>query len=564
MIRRTCILLLALTGSCSAAEQWLRISTPHFDLVTNETEKAGRDLIGYFEQVRGFFLKVTPVRIPDEFPVRLIAFKDKEQFAAYAPRVLTRAYFLGSPLGEYIVMADVTPESYGLAVHEYTHLIVRHSGLKIPVWLNEGWADVYSSMHAVKDGVAVGDLLPGRMRLLEGPWLDFATLTSVTAQSPIYNEGDRTGIFYGESWALVHMLFLSPEYKQNFPKFVNALNRGSTTAEACQAAYGKSSDDVFRDLRAYFARKKLYGTVFQTTLGKAETEPVIAPLTGFDAQLALADLQTALGRYDIAAREYDELGKLQPGRPDVMQSQGYLALLQKDVPLALASLRKAYEAGSQDPRMCVALAQMETGRQPPAKIIPILERAVKVKPDFTDALLQLGALRVADRQYEAGISALMSIQTIAPERAPAVFFALSYAYLQTGDLDRARQNIETAKKWARAPEDSQRLTQLSSLLEARAKLPVPPRPGEKLVTAEGLVQAVDCGSGGSRMHFQSGERSMVFVMPDPKAIEFTSGSGPTLQIPCGPQQKPFHVRLDYAPASVMEQGPAGVIRRLDY
>jgi tetratricopeptide (TPR) repeat protein len=371
-------------------------------------------------------------------------------------------------------------------------------------------------------------------------------------------------MFYGESWALTHMLFLSPEYKQNFPQFVTALHRGSTAAEACQVAFGKSAADVFRDLRTYFARKKLYGAVFQTTLGKAEAEPAIAPLTGFDARLALADLQAALGRYDVAAREYDALGKLGPERPEVMQSQGYLALLQKDVPLALASLRKAYEAGGQDPRLCVALAQMETGKQPPARIIPLLERALKVKPDYMEALLQLGGLRVADRQFEAGINTLMSIQNIAPERAPGVFYALAYAYLETGDLERARQNIETAKKWVRAPEESQRLQMLTNLLEARAKLPMPPRPGEKRLAAEGLVQGVECGAGGNRMRLQAGERSLVFVVPDPKAIEFTSRSGPTLQIHCGPQQKPFHVRIEYAPSSVMEQGSAGVIRRLDY
>jgi tetratricopeptide (TPR) repeat protein len=562
---RALLLLFSLPGICHAADAWLRMNSPHFELYTDESEKAGRGLIQYFEQVRGFFLKVSPVRLPEDFPVRLIAFRNQEEFGPYSPRALIAAYYIGHPTGDYIVMRDLSAESYKTAVHEYTHLIVRHSGLRIPIWLNEGWADVYSSLHSVKDGVAVGDLLPERMKLLEGAvWLDFETLTSVTAQSPIYNEGDRTGLFYGESWALVHMLFLAPDYKQNFPKFVTALHRGSTAAEACQVAYGKSAAEVFRDLRSYFDRKKLYGTVFQATLDKAETSPAVSPVAAFDARVVLADLQVALGRFDLAAREYEALDKLQPGRPETAQSLGYMALIKRELPQAAEYFRKAYAAGGNDPRMCVALAQLEVvNKQPPARIVPILERALQAKPDYQEALMQLGFLRVAARQFDGGISALMSVRNVTPDRAPAVFITLAYAYLETGDLERARQNAGTAKKWARTPEDTERLAQLTSFIDARAKMPSPPRAGERLQTAEGMVQAIECGRAGNRLRLQTGERSLDFLLPDPKAVEFTFAGGKSLQIHCGPQQ-PFRVTIEYAPVSVMEQGVTGVIRRLDY
>jgi tetratricopeptide (TPR) repeat protein len=560
------LLLLALAGSCSAADQWLRIATPHFELYTDDSDKSGRDLVQYFEQVRGFFLKVSPVRLPDDVAVRLIVFKNKEEFQPYSPRATAGAYYTGNLRAEYIVMQDMTPESYRNAVHEYTHFIVRHSGLRIPVWLNEGWADVYSSMHPVKGGVAVGDLLPERMKLLEGvPWLDFETLTSVTVQSPIYNEGDRTGVFYGESWALAHMLFLAPDYKPNFAKFVTALHRGSTAAEACQIAFGKSSSEVFQDLRTYFARKKLYGAVFQATLGKAEAAPEQSVVPPLEARLALADLQVAIGHFDVAAQEYQALDKIQPDRPDVAQSLGYMALIKKDIPLTLQYFNKAYAAGNNDPRMCLALAQLEIAtKQPPSRAIPILERALQVKPDFQEARLQLGLLRAADRQFESGIAELMSVQNITPERAPAVFLTLAYAYLETGDLERAGQNVETAKKWAHLPQETERLALLTEMIEARAKLPAPPRPGEKLQSVEGLVQAVNCGRDDNRLRLLAGERTLDFLLPDPKAIEFTYAGGKTLKIHCGPQQPSFKVKIEYAPVSVMEQGLAGVIRRLDY
>ena len=149
---------------------------------------------------------------------------------------------------------------------------------------------MYSSLRPVRGGVAVGDLIPGRVDALGGRWLTFEALTSVDQRSPVYNEGERAGVFYAESWALAHMLFSAPDYSPNFPKFVNALHAGKTSAEACRIAFEKSPDQVFDDLRNYFGRKRIYGTVFETSLGKSATQPAVNNVAEFDTRLMLADV----------------------------------------------------------------------------------------------------------------------------------------------------------------------------------------------------------------------------------------------------------------------------------
>ena len=108
----------------------------------------------------------------------------------------------------------------------------------------------------------MGDLLPGRMQELgQDQWLDFDSLTSVDQQSPIYNESSRVGIFYAESWALTHMLYLSPDYQDNFGKFVLALNSGkSKTATGVADRIRANARLIFADLRSYFDRKKIFRT----------------------------------------------------------------------------------------------------------------------------------------------------------------------------------------------------------------------------------------------------------------------------------------------------------------
>ena len=77
-------------------------------------------------------------------------------------------------------------------------------------------------------------------------WLSFDELTSTDQNSPNYHEGSRVGIFYAESWALAHMLYLSPEYKDNFGKFVMALHRGSSAAEAVRIAFNRTPEEVYK------------------------------------------------------------------------------------------------------------------------------------------------------------------------------------------------------------------------------------------------------------------------------------------------------------------------------
>jgi hypothetical protein len=216
-----------------AADHWLRIASPDFELLTTAGEKRGADTIRHLEQVRAFFLQASPVRSLGDFPLRIFQFDTAEQYEPYRQNAFTIAYFVATPASEYIVMGDRVsarqPDgAYGASIHEYMHLIVRHSGLKLPTWLNEGWADVFSTLRSMGKDTAVGDLLPDRIKSLETEqWLDFDALTSVNGQSPTYHEASRVGIFYAESWALAHMLYLSPEYKDNFGKFVVALNSGS-------------------------------------------------------------------------------------------------------------------------------------------------------------------------------------------------------------------------------------------------------------------------------------------------------------------------------------------------
>jgi len=548
-------------------DHWVRIGNADFELYSNAGESAARSALEQLERVRGFFAKASPLPLIDEFPARIIVFGSHDQLAQFTPSGGQQAFFVASPKRDFIAMW-AAPDQYRFAIHEYVHLIVRHSGLKLPTWLNEGWSEVYSTMRPVGDGVAVGDLVDVRMNALKTEkWLPIETLTSIDSNSEHYRAGDSTGlIFYAESWALTHMLFLAPDYSDRFGKFVMAIHHGRTFDAACQEAYGKSAAAVYADLETYFQRKKMFGRVFKAPLGKAGPAVEAKTIEPFETRLVLTDLLAALGKKAEAEAEYKKLEGEQPNRYEVSDSEGYLALAARDANGARAAFERAFAANDPDPKMCLELAMLEeAAKQPLERATAPLERAVQLKPNYTEALLQLGLIQIAARQYESALQSLLKIDKVGPERATPVYAALAYGYFETGDLARAAKDAATAKQYARSEVESQRLTALLELIDARAKSPFPPQPGEKTQRVEGALRAIECKPAGNRAAFSIGDKILIFELPNPKAIEFDRAgtvSGP-LNLTCG-AQKPIWMTVEYAPASVMDRASLGVIRKMEF
>ncbi len=485
-LRPAPFLLLLLSLPAMAQDHWIRLTTAHFEMYSTSEEKKAREAILHFERVREFFMQASPVKPPGEFPTRIVAFRDPQIMHIYSPYPSILAYYAPGPLRDSIVMEEPSLESYPVTIHEYLHLVVRHSGLHLPLWLNEGWAEVYSTMKPAKGGMAVGDLIPRHMTTLgQGRWFSLNELESVTNQSKEYNESSRTGMFYSESWALAHMLYLSPEYKQNFGKFISGLNRGRTLEEALQGAFSKNASQVLADLRVYFSRKNLYGTVFLTPLEKSGEAPVVTPVAPYDADLELADLHAASLHLVPARRAYRQLEEEDPARPDAFAGEGYLALKTGDKEAARTQFRKAFDLGTTDPQLCMQLATLDReAKQSPDVVMEELEKAIKLRPDFSEATFQVAVMKVDARDFDAALSLLGRVGTVGPDRVTVFRSALAYTNLQRGNIDGARYDAGAARRAAKTPAEIHSVDQLSALIEARSKGPAAALPGEHVVRTE--------------------------------------------------------------------------------
>ena len=254
----TLLVCFVLTAAPRAAERWTYASSDHFEVYTTGGNRQARDALIYFERVHAFFtdfLKRTPRQGK---PTRLIIFSGDKQFAPYRPNEVAAAFYLAGPDRDFIVMKSLDEESYPLVVHEYAHLMFRHSGARFPVWLNEGLAEFFSTMEPEGSRMNIGLVPFARLQYLnEVALMPIERLLGVTRGSAEYNTQAHAGLFYSQSWALTHMILTDDSYHGKADPFVNLVANGTPSSSALMTVFGKTPEEVGRDLNSY-VRRSLY------------------------------------------------------------------------------------------------------------------------------------------------------------------------------------------------------------------------------------------------------------------------------------------------------------------
>ena len=586
-------MLCIVSSDLKAAEHWIHLVTPHFDMYTTNGEKQATSALKVFEQVRYFFLQNSNAKSASDTPVCVIAFRSEKEYKPYRTNEGSFAFYLRSRKVDYIVMQDISPEHNRAAMHEYTHLRIEHLNLKLPLWLNEGMAELYSSLEAKGNQAVVGrPLETSFVLLMNKPWLDLAALFAVDTDSPYYNERDKMSIFYAQSWALTHMIALGNNYQPGYAKFVPAIASGRPAAECFQSIYGKNLAQVAQDLHAYLGQASLHAAVFDVKLGKLDLEPEVSEPSDFSIDLVLADLLASQKK--TSAEAFERLSKLAQAHPesaDVQESLGYLAWQQGDTTKARESFKLASARGSKNPEMLVHYAQLlhESGA-PAVEIIDVLQRAVAIRPDYPDALFNLGITAMNAQKWSTALVAFLQIKTVPPDRAYPLFSAQAYCYLQLKDPGRARVQAEKAKQYATSPDEQlqasdflRNLDLLQQKRDAPSTSDASPSSDETGVAekvkrelprdessirglndlrhVEAVVRSFECNSKPPRLRVFVNSKEMIFEFDDPQDVIVRNGKNGSFTMQCGPQ-KPLEVSIFYVPPSNKQAGVDGEIREL--
>ena len=234
---------------CIAQDRWLSVESKRFTLVTNVTERRAQDISTLLErEADAVFRNSRALRDSSGSRIFVIAIADSACFEAFRLRRQGRAVQLGgffspSLLGGYLVFNAGLPwREFESVCHEYVHALVNRQIGNLPLCLNEGLAEYFSTFRADGRGVEYGHAIDAHRGLLQRDRLmPMDELFSINGSSPSYWEGERRPMFYAESWALVHYLNSTPDLRERFDRFLTRLKRGEAPRGAFGAAFPSES-----------------------------------------------------------------------------------------------------------------------------------------------------------------------------------------------------------------------------------------------------------------------------------------------------------------------------------
>src|SRR5271168_3004328 len=149
--------ILPLSASVSAEEKpWREIRSPHFRVITNGREAAGRRVARGFEQMRGVFANEFPgYRLESAEPLLIVAPEDENSTKKLLPEYWKHSG--PKPAGVYfhtweqpyaLVRLDALDsdeaEPFAVVYHEYVHSLLHLNLHWLPTWLDEGLAEFYA------------------------------------------------------------------------------------------------------------------------------------------------------------------------------------------------------------------------------------------------------------------------------------------------------------------------------------------------------------------------------------------------------------------------------------
>ena len=199
-----------------ADDSWRHYRSSHFELLSHNSDARSLQLLRNLEMLHAVFFDALHLEQRRPLDVLVYFFGSDREFRVFAPPAMKSNKRLA---GYYLPRADHavivvppdgdTAEARRTIFHEYTHHLTFISGESPALWYAEGIAELLSTVTETSKGLVLGTPIPGHVGCLQNEkFLPLNVLFNVRHNSAIYNEGgSRTGIFYAESWALMHYLY---------------------------------------------------------------------------------------------------------------------------------------------------------------------------------------------------------------------------------------------------------------------------------------------------------------------------------------------------------------------
>jgi len=168
-----------------------------------------------------------------------------------------------------------------------------------------------------------------------------------------------------------------------------------------------------------------------------------------------AEIFETQNRFTEAASEYRKAIAKNPQAVNLHFRLGRAILLESHDPEALARAQKEFQSelalNPSDAAAEFQIGQILNTTGKPDEALPHFQKALDLSPDFAEAALAIGKMRVQAKQYSAAVPLLEHVVAVQPN-SEAGHYNLMLAYRNSGRVDKAREEQQVLEKLQRPPE----------------------------------------------------------------------------------------------------------------
>lgn len=453
-----------------AKERWIQVDTDNFTLFSNasgsRTVKIGENL----ERLREILAITTKgMDINSPLATYIYVFKNERSYDPYKigrdgkPDRDLIGWFYGTEETNYVTVdASSGSAPFEVVYHEYLHYFLDNNLPGVPLWFDEGMAEYYSTFRVNGEWGEIGLPLETHLAWLASePMIPLERLFAVRHSSPEYNDDNRKGTFYAQSWALVHLLMSGDEdRRKRFNRLVNLLGDGVDTKTAVEEALGITVSQLESELTEYVRSRsfRYRRTKFPEAYDVEALE--IVPMARQDVLYRLGDLlahhppvQAAEARAHLR-----EALKVDPEHAGAYMTLGQLAIQEGQEERAGEYYARATETDPSNARAWFLLGQHRfeaftgpdgayawSGEPAPQEVLDaraVLRKSLDLAPDSPETLAAYGrTFLYGSEDLAGGLAALTRAAELLPAR-PDIAFDLVILTLADGNLDVARKLVE--------------------------------------------------------------------------------------------------------------------------
>ncbi|MGI8734201.1 MAG: tetratricopeptide repeat protein [Pyrinomonadaceae bacterium] len=505
---------------------WRSVRTNNLFVIGNADAETLQQVAVWLEFFHGAFARLVSRSVFDSSaPTTVIVFRDDASFIPFKPLYQSRpanvsGYFQSGEDVNYIAISLDPGERvpYETAFHEYVHLHLKDNLPSAPLWLNEGMAELYGSLQFSRGEALLGaPIFPYVHVLRSQELLPLTTLFAIDTRSPHYNEQDKSGVFYGQSWAFVHYLMLGAHggRQQQFKQFLHNVSRGETSEKALESSFGTSIEILEKEFRDYVrrgefpAQRMASGDNPQTYAYYTATQR--SALSDGEANYYLGDLLLHINRPGDAEVYFKQAIAVEPSFIPTYASLGQLYTHQRRYAEAKKYLQRATLA-PQNYQIHYLYAYVlsregvsatgqisEYPRENVAVMRDQLMRSIKLAPQFAPAYYLLALVDlVSDKNLDEAVAMAQKARQLEPSRA-GYSLLLAHAYVRRGNAGEARSILEPLTTNSDPAVRGEAQSLLNSLNQAGATASRSSADSRNTASLGSTITAEPVPSGSSRM-----------------------------------------------------------------